>query len=104
MKDTNQSDEIDEILEIIAIGVDKQNSVELRGIAEAKAKLEALITKREIEAKLEELEGLKAEPIFQRKVVDNEDLRRRTGYVRFRIRIRGLIDSRLAELNKGSKK
>lgn len=50
--------------------------------------------------RINELEKLKEEPLFKRKVVDNEDLRRRTGYVRCRVRVKGLIDSRIAELNR----
>lgn len=50
--------------------------------------------------RLDELEKLKEEPLFKRKVVDNEDLRRRTGYIRCRVRVKGLIDSRIEELNR----
>lgn len=50
------------------------------------------------EARIDELSHLREEPLFKKKVVDNEDQRRRTGYVRCRVRVRGLIDSRIATL------
>ena len=64
-------------------------------IDEFKAKINRLIT----DARIDELEQLKEEPLFKRKVVDTEDLRRRTGYVRCRVRVKGLIDSRISELS-----